>query len=143
MIVSVIPKALEGWYVLIVDDEPDNLDVARRMLEKAGAHVLMAENGAEALNIINHQHVDFVLCDLSMPVMDGWMLIEELNQDRRLAELPVIALTAHAMNGDRERAIQAGFVNYITKPLDIEKFVTNLLAILVDIPVFSKRLGAE
>lgn len=140
---SVIPKALEGWYVLIVDDEPDNLDVARRMLEKAGAHVLMAENGAEALNIINHQHVDFVLCDLSMPVMDGWMLIEELNQDRRLAELPVIALTAHAMNGDRERAIQAGFVNYITKPLDIEKFVTNLLAILVDIPVFSKRLGAE
>lgn len=140
---SVIPKALEGWHVLIVDDEPDNLDVARRMLEKAGAHVLMAENGAEALNIINHQHVDFVLCDLSMPVMDGWMLIEELNQDRRLAELPVIALTAHAMNGDRERAIQAGFVNYITKPLDIEKFVTNLLAILVDIPVFSKRLGAE
>lgn len=139
---SDIPRALDGWRVLIVDDEPDNLDVARRMLKKAGAELLLAENGADALAAIRHEDVDFILCDLSMPIMDGWTLMYEMNRDRRMSTIPVIALTAHAMIGDRERAIEAGFVNYITKPLDADKFVHDLLAILVDIPEFSERLGA-
>lgn len=138
---SKIPSVLVGWRVLVVDDEPDNLDVARRMLKKAGAEVSLAENGEEALALVQTKTFDFILSDLSMPVMDGWMLMYELNMDRRTADIPVIALTAHAMAGDRERAMEAGFINYITKPLDIDKFITDLLNILVDVPEFSARLG--
>jgi|GEM_PF-240272 len=136
-----IPRYLEGWSVLVVDDEEDSLDVARRLLKKAGARVIAASNGAEALHCINTNKIDFILSDLSMPDMDGWLLMHELNRDRRFADTPVIALTAHAMRGDRERAIKAGFVNYITKPLDVEKFIQQLVAILVDIPAFEGRIS--
>lgn len=136
-----IPRYLEGWTVLVVDDEEDSLDVARRLLKKAGARVVAASNGAEALHCINTNKIDFILSDLSMPDMDGWLLMHELNRDRRFADTPVIALTAHAMRGDRERAIKAGFVNYITKPLDVEKFIQQLVAILVDIPAFEGRIS--
>jgi two-component system, cell cycle response regulator DivK len=80
---------------------------------------------------------------LSMPVMDGWRLIHELNIDRTLRDIPVIALTAHAMSGDRERAIQAGFVNYLTKPLDPDKFIQQLLNLLVDLPELNDLLTQQ
>jgi two-component system, cell cycle response regulator DivK len=135
-----IPKALEGWSVLVVDDEPDNLDVACRLLKRAGAHVTTAENGVEALEVVKITRPDFILSDISMPEMDGWTLIKMLNRNRSTADIPTIALTAHAMEGDRIRAFEAGFVNYITKPLSIDKFVSDLLNILVDIPEFRARL---
>jgi CheY-like chemotaxis protein len=127
-----IPPDLYGWTVLVVDDEEDSLDVARRLLTRAGAQVYSASNGREALAIIQQQRPDCVLSDLSMPEMDGWLLIQELNHNRPTEAIPVIALTAHAMPGDRQRAIEAGFHNYITKPLDARKFVQQLIAILVD-----------
>lgn len=135
-----IPVALSGWTALVVDDEEDSLDVARRLLIKAGARVITAANGKEALEQVHHHAPDFILSDLSMPEMDGWLLMQELNNNRSTLEIPVIALTAHAMAGDRERAIQAGFVNYITKPLEPDKFIHQLLAILVELPKFTEQI---
>ncbi|MBK8023842.1 MAG: response regulator [Chloroflexi bacterium] len=127
-----IQGELQGWTVLVVDDEEDSLDVARRLLKKAGANVLSATNGREALELIRHHRPHCILSDLSMPEMDGWLLIQELKDSRPTEAIPVIALTAHAMPGDRLRAIEAGFHNYITKPLDARKFVQQLVVILVD-----------
>lgn len=127
---------LDGWLVLVVDDEYDCREVASIMLEDAGATVLTATNGKEALDLVHQQKPKFILSDLSMPVMDGWRLMYELNNDRTTADIPVIALTAHAMRGDRERAMGAGFRNHITKPLSADKFMIQLLAILVDQPEF-------
>lgn len=137
-----IPQLLQGWTVLVVDDEEDSLDVATRLMTKAGARVLPASNGKDALRLVTEHRPDCILSDLSMPEMDGWLLMNELNSSRPTAAIPVIALTAHAMPGDRQRAIEAGFVNYITKPLDARKFIQQLVAILVDIPHFADRFAA-
>ncbi|GIK67625.1 MAG: hypothetical protein BroJett018_54190 [Chloroflexota bacterium] len=128
---------LKGWTVLVVDDEFDSRMVAEIMLEDAGARVVTATNGREALERLRQEKPRFILSDLSMPVMDGWQLMAELNDNRATAEIPVIALTAHAMVGDRERALAAGFRNHITKPLSADKFMKQLLAILEDQPEFS------
>lgn len=132
-----IAEPLKGWFVLVVDDEFDSREVATMMLEDAGAQVVSAEHGRQALELIAQRRPDFILSDLSMPVMDGWQLMHKLAKDRATQDIPVIALTAHAMKGDRERAMAAGFRNHITKPLDASKFMVQLVAILVDMPEFS------
>lgn len=139
----VIPQVLVGWTVVVVEDDPDSQNVARIMLEKAGATVHVANNGQEGLEAIQRHNPRFVLSDISMPVMDGWQLIKELNNDRRTSEIPVIALTAHAMHGDRAKALEAGFVNYMTKPLDPQKFTMQLLHLLVDIPDFTVQIQSQ
>jgi CheY-like chemotaxis protein len=130
---------LDGWLVLVVDDEFDSREVATMMLERAGATVITAEHGKEALTVITKKRPNFILSDLSMPVMDGWQLMYALNQNSDTIDIPVIALTAHAMRGDRERAMAAGFRNYINKPLDAKKFMSQLLVILVEQPEFIGR----
>jgi len=135
-----LSNILDGWVVIVVDDEEDSLEVAARLLEMAGATILTASNGREALEMIKTNRVQFVLSDLSMPEMDGWELVQSLQADARLKDLPVIALTAHTMPGDRERAIAAGFHNHISKPLDPKKFVTQLISLLVDVPELADRL---
>lgn len=131
---SKIPRVMVGWRVLVVDDEPDSLDVARMLLELAGARVLTATNGKEGLASVEQEHPHFILSDLSMPEMDGWHMMQELNRDSRTARIPVIALTAHAMSGDRERVLQAGFISYISKPLDPDTFINHLLNIVTETP---------
>lgn len=137
-----IPKAFDGWHVLVADDERDNLEVARRLLKLAGATVVAARNGHEALETLRtYSHeLRFILTDLSMPGMDGWELLYEIKQDARTAHIPVIALTAHAMMGDRERGLAAGFHNYITKPLEPTKFIPQLMNMLADVPHLTRLL---
>ena len=126
---------LENWYVLIVDDDTHSMDVARRILKFYGADVYTAANGLIALDIIQHVRPAFVVSDIEMPVMDGWEFVQRLKNNRETMDIPVIALTAHAMSDDRRRAIEAGFHNFITKPLQPEKFVTQIISILaVDMP---------
>jgi len=139
----VIPKVLVGWNVVVVEDDPDNQMVAQMMLERAGATVFIAENGQDGLEMIRKHLPNFVLSDISMPVMDGWALIKHLNEDRRTSDIPVIALTAHAMYGDREKALRAGFTNYLSKPLDPAKFTFQLLTLLVEIPQYTEQLKAH
>jgi CheY-like chemotaxis protein len=133
---------LNDWTVLVVEDEPDSLEVAERILHFYGAKVLTAVNGKEGLAAARAERPRFIISDISMPVMDGWGLIYELKLDRSLMDIPVIALTAHAMVGDRARAISAGFHNYLTKPLTAKTFMAQLFALLVEIPIFNEALGA-
>lgn len=131
---------LIDWDVVVVDDEPDSLEVAHRLLKHYGANVQTASNGQEALDIIRAKPPKLIISDLSMPVLDGWGLIYELKNNRATLDIPVIALTAHAMSGDRERAISAGFHNYLIKPLTPATFIRDLIALLVVMPEFSDSL---
>jgi CheY-like chemotaxis protein len=137
----IIPRTiLQNWSVLVVDDEPDSLEVAQRLLKHYGATVTLATNGQEALTALKTHRPTLIISDLSMPVMDGWGLIYELKSNRAFSDIPIIALTAHAMGGDRERAISAGFYNYLIKPLTPATFIKDLVNLLVEIPEFSESL---
>lgn len=129
---SIPENILAGWQVVVIDDEPDAIEVAQILLEMYGAKVIAARNGREGLELIQRVHPRFVITDISMPEMTGWDLIEQMQLDRSTSEIPVVALTAHAMSGDRERAIARGFHNYLVKPLRPETFVGELLNLLVD-----------
>ena len=129
-----VSKFFKDWRIVVVDDEPDSQIVASMMLEMAGAEVLTADDGQQGLEVIRGSSPHLVISDLSMPVLDGWGMMRELNKDRTTMDIPVIALTAHALVGDRERAIRAGFTNYITKPLDPEKFLNQLVILVSDEP---------
>jgi two-component system cell cycle response regulator len=136
-----IPRTiLQNWQVVVLDDEPDSLEVATRILTHYGATVHTASDGQQGLALIRKVRPRFVISDLSMPKMDGWSMLAELTQDRFGGEIPLIALTAHAMVGDRERAIEAGFHNYLTKPLTPSTFMRDLLNLLIDIPEFKAEL---
>mgnify|MGYP000983362338 CR=1 FL=1 len=132
---------MEGWTVLVVDDEPDSLDVASTLLEMVGVSVLIASNGKLGLELARAHRPRFIISDLSMPEMSGWEMLKHLKADVATQDIPVIALTAHAMRGDRERAVAAGFHNYLTKPLRPETFINDLLKLLVDIPQMAGMLG--
>lgn len=118
------------WTLLLVDDEPDNLLVTLMTLQGAGATVITATSGDEALRLI-HQH-DFtaVLTDLSMPITTGWDLCRILRHDPKTKDLPIFAITAHAMVEDRQRTLNAGFTGYIPKPVDVTTFVQDLITLL-------------
>ena len=134
------PDLLTGWRVLVVEDDPYSMDVATIMLESHGAEVHTAEDGAEGLKVAQAVRPNFILSDISMPGMDGWMMIDALKADPRTKDIPVIALTAHAMKGYRERAIASGFHNFLTKPLTPETFIHDLISLLVDVPEMTERL---
>lgn len=131
---------LKDWKVLIVDDEPDSLLVAETLLQMCGATTLTANNGELGLQLAKREHPRFIISDLSMPIMSGWQMLYELKETPVTADIPVIALTAHAMVGDRERAIEVGFHNYLTKPLRPETFIDDLLVLLLDVPTISSDL---
>ncbi len=132
---------LKDWDILVLDDEPDSLDLAKRILKYYGATVHTGINGKEGLAIAREIMPQFIISDLSMPVMDGWDMLKALKSDRATLGIPVIALTAHAMTGDRDRAIVAGFHNYLTKPLTPATFINDLLRLLIDIPEFVDALS--
>ncbi len=115
-----------GWVVLVVEDEPDNLDVACQVLMFFGAEVHTAANGIEALAKLKEIKPTLILMDLSMPKMDGWKAFTEIRSRPEMSAIPVIALTAHAMDSDKKRVNEAGFNGYITKPFMIETFVTDI-----------------
>jgi two-component system, cell cycle response regulator DivK len=135
------PELLQGWKVLVVDDEPDSLLVAQTLLEMCGAQVAIAVNGQEGLAAVRAVRPDFIVSDLSMPVMSGWQMIFQLKQTPVTRDIPVIALTAHAMTGDRTRAMEVGFHNYLTKPLRPETFINDLLKLIIDVPELADRLN--
>lgn len=138
---SISVDTLKGWTVVVVDDDPLSLLVASTILKYHGAEVHTGVNGEEGLRLVRSVRPRLIISDLSMPVMDGWALISELKNDRTTAEIPAIALTAHAMSGDRQRAIAAGFHNHITKPLTPATFMHDLLLLLTDIPSVTSKTG--
>ncbi|MGA9884987.1 MAG: response regulator [Candidatus Acidiferrales bacterium] len=109
----------QGMKVLLTEDNPVNRKLATALLEKHGNTVLIAENGCEAMAILEREKADVVLMDLQMPVMDGFEAIRAIRAKERRdgGHLPIVALTAHAMQGDRERCLEAGADDYVTKPI--------------------------
>ncbi|MCC7209354.1 MAG: response regulator [Anaerolineae bacterium] len=132
---------LAGWDIVVIDDEEDSLEVAEIILDEYGATVHTASNGLEGLELVRKVRPRFVISDISMPVVDGWGFIHTLKNDPYLMDIPAIALTAHAMVGDRERAVSAGFHNYLSKPLTAQTFIFDLLKLLTDIPVLAEHLN--
>jgi len=135
-----ITDKLKGWDILLVDDEPENLDVAGRWLRLAGATVVTARNGKEGLERAHEMSPQLILADLTMPVMDGWEMQHDLQNDILMSHIPVIALTAHTQEGVKDRVLTAGFVDYITKPFKGQAFVMQVYDIvthLMDRPAYS------
>jgi len=106
--------------ILVADDSLASRELLREVLEAAGYRVLEATNGREALDVIRKNKPDLAFLDIRMPGMDGIGVVRELRKDIRFEALPVIAVTAYAMPGDRERVVEAGFDSYITKPIDVD-----------------------
>lgn len=102
--------------VLVVENEETNRRLMEQILGFAGYAVLTATNGLDALALLGRVRVDAVLLDLSMPVLDGYQTTERIRQRPELSELPVVAVTAHAMSEDRELALRAGCTDYLSKP---------------------------
>lgn len=118
---------MKKWTVLIVDDAPDNVEVARKVLSFNGSTVHIAEDGILGLAKLQEIDPTFILLDLSMPNMDGWQMLTEIRQLPAYKDLPVIALTAHAMEGDREKVLEAGFDGYIAKPFRLASFLQDIM----------------
>ena len=138
--------ALKDWNIVVIDDDPGSLDIIKILLEHYGATTRTAVNGEEGFGLVKSARPHFVISDLSMPLMDGWGLIDKLKEDPYTNSIPVIALTAHAMPGRREHAISRGFHYYLTKPITPSTFIHDLLALLTDIPELAekaKRATAE
>ena len=111
-------SSIRHAHILLVEDVRLNREVALAFLRQTGVQVDLAVNGVEALNKVRARKYDLVLMDIQMPEMDGLTATREIRKDSRFAELPIIAMTAHAMAGDRERSLQAGMNDHLTKPLN-------------------------
>jgi signal transduction histidine kinase/DNA-binding response OmpR family regulator len=112
--------SLKDKSILIVDDDPRNLFVLASVLENYGANIIEAENGQVALQKLNEQKIDLILMDIMMPVMDGYETIKAIRKDKRIKDIPIIALTAKTLKGDKEKCIEAGANDYISKPVDYD-----------------------
>ena len=105
--------------ILIVEDKATSRELLRTVLEQQGYSVEEAEDGEQALQRILANPPDLVLMDLQMPARNGYEVVQELRKDPRLVSVPVVAVTASAMQGDREKVLAAGFTSYLTKPLSL------------------------
>ena len=118
--------------ILLVEDNPENRDMLSRRLIRRGFEVEFAEDGAEAVQKAKDASPALILMDLSLPIMDGWEATRRIKADAQTAAIPVIALTAHAMSSDREQALNAGCDDYDTKPVDLERLLGKMQALLAD-----------
>lgn len=109
--------------VLIVEDNMDTYELVRFILEKNGYEVFLAVNGRDGVNAATKQKPDLIVMDLSMPEMDGWTATRLIKQNKTTSAIPLIALTAHVLPGDRQRAVDSGCDEYITKPMDLLELV--------------------
>ena len=125
-----------GPLVLIIEDNPRNLKLARDILSHTGYETLEAENAEDGLALARASDPDVVLMDVQLPGMDGVQALGLLRSDPETRDIPVIALTASAMKDDRERFLAAGFDRYVAKPLDIREFLRQVAAALA-------RAGAD
>lgn len=117
--------------VLIVEDNIDNYELVRFLLGRAGYDTRWARNGREGILMAKEEKPDLILMDLSLPEMDGWTATERIKSDPETKHIPIAALTAHTLPGDRKRALEAGCDGYLSKPMNIALFtdtVANLIA---------------
>jgi CheY-like chemotaxis protein len=116
--------------ILIVEDNEMNRDMLSRRLARRGFEIVIAIDGETGIDVARAQRPDLVLMDMSLPVVDGWEATRRMKADPRLAHIPVIALTAHAMASDREKALEAGCDDYDTKPIELPRLLAKIEALL-------------
>ena len=116
--------------ILLVEDHEEIWDFLSRRLKRRGFDIVLAHDGQAGVDKAKAERPDVVLLDMNLPIMDGWTAAEILKRDAVTAGIPIIALTAHAMSGDREKAIQAGCDDYHPKPIDFSKLLSQIDAAL-------------
>jgi len=116
--------------ILLVEDNEMNRDMLTRRLERKGFQVVAAVDGGQGLALAQSELPDLILMDMDLPVIDGWEATRQLKTAPATAAIPVVALTAHAMAGDRERALQAGCNDYDTKPIEFARLLGKIQALL-------------
>lgn len=116
--------------ILIVEDNEMNRDMLSRRLERKGYQILIAVDGEMGIAVARASLPDLILMDMSLPVVDGWEASRRLKADDALKHIPIIALTAHAMNNDRQKALEAGCDDYDTKPIELPRLLAKMEALL-------------
>ena len=116
--------------VLIVEDNEMNRDMLSKRLKRRGYEVLIAVDGREGIDATRDNRPDLVLMDMSLPEIDGWEATRQLKADEETKDIPIIALTAHAMDGDREKSFEAGCDDYDSKPVDLKRLLQKMEALL-------------
>ena len=116
--------------ILLVEDNEMNRDMLSRRLIRKGYEVIMAFDGQQAIDLAASEGPDIVLMDMSLPVIDGWEATRRIKSEAATQAIPVIALTAHAMSGDRERALEAGCDDYDTKPIELPRLLGKIATLL-------------
>jgi CheY-like chemotaxis protein len=114
--------------ILYVEDNDDNVFVLKSRLTRKGYTVLIASDGVQGVSMATTEQPEVILMDLSLPVLDGWEATRRIKASKATRHIPVIALTAHAMTGDRERAFEAGCDDYDTKPVEIDRLIGKIQA---------------
>ena len=112
--------------ILLVEDNEMNRDMLSRRLERRGYELLLAVDGGQGLSLAREQTPDLILLDMSLPVVDGWTAARQLKDDPATGAIPIIALTAHAMAGDREKALDAGCDDYDSKPVEFSRLLEKI-----------------
>ncbi len=116
--------------ILLVEDNEMNRDMLSRRLQRKGYDILMAVDGKQGVDLARSEHPDLILMDMSLPVLDGWEATRAIKAASDTRLIPVIAITAHAMAGDKERAFEAGCDDYDTKPVDLARLLTKIETLL-------------
>ncbi len=116
--------------LLLVEDNEMNRDMLSRRLERKGFQVVMAVDGQQGVELARSESPDLILMDMSLPVLDGWEATRRIKAEPKTSAIPVIALTAHAMAGDRQKALDAGANDYDTKPVELPRLLEKIQALL-------------
>ncbi|MGR8981159.1 MAG: response regulator [Gammaproteobacteria bacterium] len=118
--------------ILLVEDNELNRDMLSRRLIKKGFGIIIASDGAESIRLAKEALPDLILMDMSLPVMDGWEATQQIKRDSVTENIPVIALTAHAMEDDRQKALASGCDEYDTKPIELSRLLTKIQYLLAE-----------
>ncbi len=116
--------------ILLVEDNEMNRDMLSRRLSRKGYEVVIAVDGGQGVEMAHSENPDLILMDMSLPVKDGWTATRELKAEENTKHIPIIALTAHAMSGDREQALAAGCDDYDTKPIELPRLLGKIETLL-------------
>ncbi len=116
--------------ILLVEDNEMNSDMLSRRLQRKGHEVVIAMDGAQGVELAQSENPDLILMDMSLPVLDGWEATQQLKASPETSGIPIIALTAHAMAGDREKCLEVGCDDYETKPVDFSRLLGKIQVLL-------------
>jgi len=120
--------------VLLVEDNEMNRDILFRRLSRRGYVVVFAVDGQQGVEMARSEKPDIILMDMSLPIIDGWEATRRVKSDNTIRDVPVIGLTAHAMSGDREKALEAGCDDYDTKPVEFDRLISKIERLLSQRP---------